>query len=142
MGAIIEFLEKSTIHGLSFIRDAKSLGEKAFWVIIVTFGFGFAACLIGNSYSEWMESPVSTIVTTKPISDLKFPEVTVCPPRGSNTVLNLVMEKMKNKNSNWLVRYNLLEKMKPLYIDMPKSFANHMLQVLNIQISPGWHVGP
>ena len=78
MGAIKEFLEKSTIHGLSFIRDAKSLGEKAFWVIIVTLGFGCSAYLIGNSYSEWMESPVSTVVTTKPISDLEFPEVTVC----------------------------------------------------------------
>ena len=54
MGEIIEILEKSTIHGLSFIRDAKSLGEKAFWVIIVTLGFGFAACLIASSYSEWI----------------------------------------------------------------------------------------
>ena len=116
MGVIIEFLEKSTIHGLSFIRDAKSLGEKAFWVIIVTLGFGFATYMIDNSYSEWMESLVSTIVTTKPISDLKFPEVTVCPPRGSNTVLNLFMEKMKNKNSNKLLRNNLLEKIKPLYM--------------------------
>ena len=34
MGAVKEFLERSTIHGLSFIRDAKSLGEKTFWVII------------------------------------------------------------------------------------------------------------
>ena len=59
MGAITEFLEKSTIHGLSFIRDAKSLGEKAFWVIIVTLGFGFAASMIGNSYSQWMESPTT-----------------------------------------------------------------------------------
>ena len=133
MVEIIEFLEKSTIHGLSFIKDAKSLGEKAFWAIIVTLGFGFAACLIASSYSEWIDSPVSTVVTTKPISDLEFPEVTICPPRGSNTVLNLVMKRVKADYLNWWVRWPLVEKIKPIYTDQPKSFAQHMSQVMNIR---------
>ena len=134
MGAIIEFLEKSTIHGLSFIRDAKSLGEKAFWVIIVTLGFGFAASLIGNSYSQWMKSPVSTVVTTKPISELEFPEVTVCPPRGSNTALNHVLKKMEDEKVNtWTLREHLLGEIHKIYAGQPMTFAKNMAHIMNIR---------
>ena len=134
MGAVKEFLERSTIHGLSFIRDAKSLGEKAFWVIIVTLGFGCSAYLIGNSYSEWMESPVSTVVTTKPISDLEFPEVTVCPPRGSNTVLNHVLKKMEDeKLDTWTLREHLSRINNKILNDQPMTFAKNMALAMNIQ---------
>ena len=103
-----EFLSSSTIHGLVYIHSAKSRAVKAAWILIVALGFGFAAYLIGNSYSEWIESPVSTVVTTKPISDLMFPEVTVCPPRGSNTVLNHVLKKMEDEKLNtWTLRRRL-----------------------------------
>ena len=97
-----EFLSGSTIHGLVYIHSAKSRAVKAAWILIVALGFGFAAYLIGNSYSEWIEAPVSTVVTTKPISDLEFPEVTVCPPRGSNTVLNHVLKKMEDEKLDTL----------------------------------------
>ena len=134
MSAIKEFLEKSTIHGLSFIRDAKSLGEKACWVIIVTMGFGFSAYLIGNSYSQWIESPVSTVVTTKPISDLEFPEVTVCPPRGSNTVLNHVLKKMEDeKLDTWTLRKQLSRINYKILTDQPMTFAKNMALVMNIR---------
>ena len=83
-----DFLENSTIHGLVYISTAKSFVAKSLWVIIVALGFGSAVYLIANSYAEWIESPVSTVVSTRPISDLEFPEVTVCPPKESNTALN------------------------------------------------------
>ena len=136
MSVIHEFLEKCTIHGLSFIRDAKSFGEKAFWVIIVTLGFGFAAYLISNSYSQWIESPVSTVVTTKPISELMFPEVTVCPPKGSNTVLNHILKKMedeKKKDIEEALRNRLLEKINNIYTDQPMTFAKNMALIMNIR---------
>ena len=128
-----EFLSNSTSHGLVYIHSAKSRAVKVAWILIVALGFGFAAYLIGNSYSEWIESPVSTVVTTKPISELEFPDVTVCPPRGSNTVLNLIMERVQD-DWKWDLRDHLLRKIRPIYYEQPKSFANNMAEMMNIQI--------
>ena len=128
-----EFLSNSTSHGLVYIHSAKSRAVKVAWILIVALGFGFAAYLIGNSYSEWIESPVSTVVTTKPISELEFPEVTVCPPRGSNTVLNLIMERVQD-DWKWDLRDHLLRKIRPIYSKQPKSFANDMAEMMNIEI--------
>ena len=52
------------------------------------FGFVSAGYLIYNSFHDWAESPTITSVETFPISEVPFPEVTVCPPLGSNTALN------------------------------------------------------
>ena len=93
-----EFLEKSTIHGLVHISTAKSRTARATWVGIVVACFAIAIYMITSSYKEWHESPVSTTITTHPIKELDFPEVTVCPPRGSNTALNHLLEKVQDVN--------------------------------------------
>ena len=93
-----EFLESSTIHGLVHISTAKSKTARAVWVAIVVACFAYAIYMINNSYEEWQESPVSTTITTHPITELEFPTVTVCPPRGSNTALNHLLEKVKDVN--------------------------------------------
>ena len=83
-----EFLESSTIHGLSYISISESKISKLCWFVSVFSGFCIAGYLINSSYVEWDESPVSTVISTHPISKLTFPEMTVCPPHGSNTILN------------------------------------------------------
>ena len=88
MEALREFLESSTIHGLSYISTAPTKASKALWLAIVVTGFCTAGYLINSSYKEWQASPVSTSITTHPISELDFPTITVCPPEGCNTVLN------------------------------------------------------
>ena len=93
-----DFLEGSTIHGLVRISAAKSTKERLAWVAIVVACFAFAIHMIISSYKEWQESPVSTTITTHPITELEFPTVTVCPPRGSNTALNHLLEKVKDVN--------------------------------------------
>ena len=48
-------------------------------------------------------------------------------------MLNLVLERVKGeKLSEWALWY-IMNWLRPIYIDQPKSFANHMAQVLNIQ---------
>ena len=74
------FLESSTIHGLVHISTAKSKAARIAWASIVVACFAIAIYMITSSYKEWQESPVSTTITTYPITDLKFPTVTVCPP--------------------------------------------------------------
>ena len=63
-------------------------------MVIVVACFAIAMYMITSSYKEWQESPVSTTITTHPITELDFPTVTVCPPRGSNTALNHLLEKV------------------------------------------------
>ena len=107
--ALREFLENSTIHGLVHISTAKSKTARAAWVAIVAACFATAIYMITSSYKEWQESPVSTTITTHPITELDFPTVTVCPPRGSNTALNHLLEKVKDVNFNEEERQELLD---------------------------------
>ena len=86
MEGIKEFLESSSIHGLAYIPTNRRL-LRLFWVSVVIFGFTAAGILIQESFSSWSTSPVSTTVEILSISDLKFPNVTVCPPRNSFTSL-------------------------------------------------------
>ena len=60
---------------------------KVLWILAVCIGFIVAGILIGESYKEWQENPIATSITTHPIDDLDFPNVTICPPSGSNTAL-------------------------------------------------------
>ena len=89
METLKEFVESSTIHGVSYISRAPSKPAKAFWLLVVAIGFSFSIYLINHSYVEWKASPITTSISTHPISKLDFPNVTVCPPEGSNTALNL-----------------------------------------------------
>ena len=88
------FLESSTIHGLNHISNSRKCG-KLFWIWIVVSGFLMAVVLIYQSFLNWRESPFTTTVKTLPITLIKFPKVTVCPPKESlfswltNTVINL-----------------------------------------------------
>ena len=83
-----EFLESSTIHGLSHIAANRRL-VRLLWICVVIAGFTGAAVLINQSFSSWADSPITTTIETLPISELEFPNVTVCPPRNSFTNLNL-----------------------------------------------------
>ena len=91
---IKEFLESSTIHGLVYISTNKRI-TRLLWIFVVFAGFSGAGFLIRQSFSSWATSPVSTTIETLPISELDFPNVTVCPPRNSFTSLNpdLVMSR-------------------------------------------------
>ena len=94
MEGLKEFLESSTIHGLAHISTNRGL-VRFLWLFVVLIGFSGAGILIHQSFSSWAGSPISTTIETVPISDLDFPNVTVCPPKKSFTSLNpdLVMSK-------------------------------------------------
>ena len=88
-GEVREFLESSTIHGLAHISTAKTLIARTLWIIIVITSFCVGVSLIVKSYESWEKSSFTTTVDTQPISEVYFPEITVCPPMGTNTALNL-----------------------------------------------------
>ena len=90
MEGVRTFLESSTIHGLTYISTTRKYA-RILWIIIVLAGFIGASLLINESFDSWSESPIKTTMETLPISEIKFPKVTVCPPKNSFTDLNYDM---------------------------------------------------
>ena len=87
MDGVRNFLESSSIHGLSYISTTRKL-TRLFWSLVVLTGFTVAFLIIQESFGSWSESPIKTTIETLPISDIKFPKVTVCPPKNTYTDLN------------------------------------------------------
>ena len=87
MDHLKSFFESSTIHGLANIAQGKRF-VRLFWIAVVISGFTGAGFLIHQSFQSWIESPVKTTVEAHPITNIKFPKVTVCPPKNTYTDLN------------------------------------------------------
>ena len=87
MEGVSIFLETSTIHGLTYISTTRKYA-RVFWILVVMTGFVGACLLIKESFDSWSESPVKTTIETLPISEIRFPKVTVCPPKNTFTDLN------------------------------------------------------
>ena len=86
MEHIKTYLDSSTIHGLYYISSTRRW-SRLLWISIVFSGFTGAGYLIYTSFHHWAQSPISTSVDTLPISQITFPNITVCPPK--NLFLNL-----------------------------------------------------
>ena len=115
MDKVKEYLESSTIHGLSYISTSKSRIAKAGWLIIVVLGFGSAGYLILSSFSDWASSPVSTTITPHPVSDLPFPDVTICPPKGLNSALKYDLLMLANMTISQVKKEHLLNSAKIIF---------------------------
>ena len=106
MDGLKEFLECSTIHGLYYIAGNRQL-VRLLWICVVIAGFTGSFILIHQSFSSWSDSPISTTIETLPISELEFPNVTVCPPKNSFTSLNPDLVMSRNINFDEEKRTNL-----------------------------------
>ena len=82
-----EYLETSTIHGMIHISTS-SRYFRLFWVLVVAGGFITAGQFISTNFDEWNQHPVITAMETLDISQMKFPNITICPPRRKYTSLN------------------------------------------------------
>ena len=108
MERVSAFLESSTIHGLTYISTTRKYA-RAFWIIVVLTGFTGAGYLIQTSFQSWAESPIKTTIETLPISELKFPKVTVCPPKNTYTDLNHDLMVAENYTLTEEMRDELIE---------------------------------
>ena len=137
-----EFLENSTIHGLSYISTTKRF-SKLFWIVIVLSGFFGASILINSSFQEWKESPIKTIIETFSIEKIEFPVVTVCPTKNTFTILNydLLMANQTtsmNKENTKLLTKTTVEKMQELEFI---SATSNLLQYEYKERFRGWYFG-
>ena len=113
------FLESSTIHGLTYISTTRKY-VRLFWFLVVVTGFSGAVYLIRESFASWSESPIKTTIETLPISEIKFPKVTVCPPKNTLTDLNYDLMMTENKK---------------MTKEMKDDLFKYALEVLNIEKS-------
>ena len=102
------FLESSTIHGLTYVSTTRRL-TRIFWVMVVLGGFSCALYLIHESFQSWTESPISTNIETLPIRKIRFPKVTVCPPKNTYTDLNYDLIMAKNITISYEKRLELFK---------------------------------
>ena len=145
MDIVKEFLESSTVHGLTYISTAKvgwkykvnnctknhqTTVAKCAWAVIVCLGFIGAGGLIERSYDKWHESPIATTITTLPLADLDFPQVTVCPPKGSHSALNYDLMKAANVSFSNEMRQNMKDFIwNNLVRDQHKIYVREMLSM-------------
>ena len=108
MNELSNFLDSSTIHGLSYISSNKKY-SKVFWTLIVLGGFSGAFILIQESFYNWEQSPITTTIESFPISQITFPNVTVCPPRNTYLDLNYDLMKADDLDLDATTREDLLE---------------------------------
>ena len=59
MDGVTEFLQSSTIHGLSYIASPRRL-VRSLWICVVIMGFTGASLLIKQSLDNWAMNPIST----------------------------------------------------------------------------------
>ena len=60
--------------------------ERLIWAVVVIVQFCLAAILIVQVIDTWDKNPVVTVTDLKPVSEIDFPAVTIC-PRGNYTSL-------------------------------------------------------
>ena len=92
------FTQNSTIHGLAYWTTTRRL-ERLFWIFVVMTGFSGAGILIRQSFQSWQDSPVTTTIETRPISEVTLPKIAVCPAKNTYTNLNYDLMKMKENVS-------------------------------------------
>ena len=102
------FLDTSTIHGMSWISSTRRFA-RFFWILIVLGGFSWAGYMIHQSFYNWQQSPITTTLETLPISDITYPNITVCPPKNSFLNLNYDIMKSTDIKLNATTRKQLLD---------------------------------
>jgi len=81
METLKTFMENSSICGLAHISNSKTNLERIFWVVVSILMIAGTGYLTAEALNYWAENPISTVVETFPIFEVKFPKIVVCPPK-------------------------------------------------------------
>ena len=92
-----------------------------------------ATYLIHGSFANWADSPFTSTVTTKKISSLDFPKVSVCLPRDLGIALSYDLKKTANMNITDQQKETLAAEATKIFIQDPawENFPK-MLGISNI----------
>ena len=87
MESFKQFLETASINGLIHISSTRRC-TRLFWITLLTMGLIVSSVLIWESFQSWEDNPVRTTTRTVAMKKIKFPKLTVCPPKNTFTDLN------------------------------------------------------
>ena len=108
MEGVKGLLEVSSIHGVGYLVSEKKL-FKLLWAAVVVGSFIAAGLIIRQSFRGWEESPISTTIETRPLSDLAFPEVVVCPAKNSFTTLSPDLKQSESQRMKEKTKVDMLD---------------------------------
>ena len=135
------FLESSSIAGLGRIASTRKYA-RLFWITIVFAGFTGAGIMINISFKQWEENPITTTIESRPITELTFPKVTVCPPRNTYTDLNYDLKMTKNMSLDNDTRNEHLEyALELLYDPLYKSVMRNLSMLEENDRYYNWYHG-
>ena len=120
-----QFLETSTIHGLSYISSTRTL-SRVFWTSVVIAGFSSAGVMIYQSFADWEVNPITSTIETLPITQVTFPKVTVCPPKNTYTNLNYDIMTTANTTISEDTRKDLVYKFAEKVIDVEAKYLREL----------------
>ena len=106
METIKTYFESGSINGLNHIAVTRKW-DRLFWILVVIGGFIISTYLIVEMYISWADNPIRTDVDTLPMSEVRFPKVTVCPPKDTFTDLNYDIKHAEEKNLTFEEREEL-----------------------------------
>ena len=145
MDSFKEFLEYSSISGMSLISSTRSFA-RLFWILVVILGFAGAILMIFESFENWRINPISTTIETFPISNtfpnVTFPNVTICPPRDLFLNLNHDIKKSETIKLSEDLRKELLDYALDVIQD---EFYNELMTNMSLLQDPdryyNWYYG-
>ena len=74
---IAEYLEVTTIHGLRYLMECKTIMEKLFWLLIIFLSFGYSTYIIQSFFDENESKPILTTIETGFVQNVPFPAITI-----------------------------------------------------------------
>ena len=101
-------MEASSLAGLSFISSSKFLWSRSLWIIAVILSVFLALYQIDSTFKSWDKNPVYIDIQVLPISAVKLPGITVCPPKGSHTGLNYDLIRARNITLDYKDRQEMI----------------------------------
>ena len=101
-----DYGDTATVHGVRYVLSRKiPHADRAVWLLLLLISLATLVFLANSSYTDWRSNRVVTTLTrtNKPVSELKFPSVTICSQ-------GLRMEAVKNalmvEYDKWKIQRN------------------------------------
>ena len=130
------------MHGIGYIFDGHlGLVDRGLWLVIAISSMSLAMWMITSLYTDWQGSQVITTLktTTKSVSELDFPTVTICADGQhmslvEKVIYNNFIDWKKDNDKNGFLKADFKEFMQEIFQIPDKGTT--IMDILNMMITP------
>ena len=93
---LMKYSEETSVHGIGYVfNKSQPLSDRIIWFLSVVLFLTFACFFVLLAYNQWQDSPTITNLekTTKDVTELEFPGVTICASGLNMKAVRKVIEK-------------------------------------------------